>query len=91
MVPTARLAEEPREALVIVHNRLKGLYVRGQSSAGGHRRSAILSRAVGFPVAGATRHNRGLGRLCPAQRFLPYTWAGIIPASFFTPRARRCG
>ncbi len=34
VVPTARLAEEPREALVIVHNRLKGLYVRGQSSAG---------------------------------------------------------
>ena len=28
VVPTARLAEEPREALAMVHNRLKGLYMR---------------------------------------------------------------
>lgn len=31
VVPTARLAEEPRETLDIVHNRLKGLYIRGNS------------------------------------------------------------
>ena len=31
VVPTARLAEEPQEALAIVHNRLRGLYIRGKS------------------------------------------------------------
>jgi len=31
VVPTARLAEEPREALAMVHNRLRGLYIRGKS------------------------------------------------------------
>ena len=30
VVPTARLAEEPREGLVMVHDRLPGLYIRGQ-------------------------------------------------------------
>jgi hypothetical protein len=33
VVPTARLAEEPREAMAMVNNRLKGLYMR-RSSAG---------------------------------------------------------
>ena len=32
VVPTARLAEEPREALAMVHNRLKGLYMRSSSA-----------------------------------------------------------
>ena len=29
VVPTARLAEEPREGLAMVDNRLSGLYIRG--------------------------------------------------------------
>ncbi len=33
VVPTARLAEEPREALIMVHNRLKGLYMRSSSAS----------------------------------------------------------
>ena len=32
VVPTARLAEEPREGLAMVHNRLKGLYIRNSSA-----------------------------------------------------------
>ena len=38
VVPTARLAEEPREALAMVHNRLKGLYKRSSSAGGGAER-----------------------------------------------------
>jgi hypothetical protein len=32
VVPTARLAEEPREAMAMVNNRLKGLYMRSSSA-----------------------------------------------------------
>ena len=32
VVPTARVAGEPREALTVVHNRLKGLYMRSSSA-----------------------------------------------------------
>ena len=38
VVPTARLAEEPREALAMVHNRLRGLYIKT---------NRIVSLAVG--------------------------------------------
>jgi len=38
VVSTARLAEEPREALAMVHNRLRGLYIKT---------SRIVSLAVG--------------------------------------------
>jgi hypothetical protein len=49
VVPTARLAEEPREALAMVHNRLKGLYMRS-SSAG-----AAAECAFGTPPTTTTR------------------------------------
>jgi hypothetical protein len=31
VLPTARLAEEPREVLRMIDNRLRGLYIRGNS------------------------------------------------------------
>jgi hypothetical protein len=43
VVPTARLAEEPREALTMLHDRLKGLYVRS-SSAGATAESTSKPR-----------------------------------------------
>lgn len=35
VVPTARLAEEPREVLAMVHDRLTGFYIRDNSIRGG--------------------------------------------------------
>ncbi len=77
VVATARLAEEPREALAMVHNRLKGLYMRSSSAGAAaecHFGTAptTTTRLCAFVVIAISDNDSGMSAAILKRAFEPF-------------------